>query len=289
MEQVIEKEITLPNVSVKLATVQWATAEEFSPQFSGYYNICQRLSDNHSALRIGNLPAREAFAHVRAVGFLPPAWPVKLYPALERPFRVLNCIFDKDFFEETTQIEQEHWDDHPGALVSIKDRRLETMMQEIYGELVEPGFAHDLLIEAASTMLLVEMARYGRRLAKVSEKGGAGQGLAPWQMRRIHERLEAAQDTGYPGVAELAALCGISQSHLMRNFKVSTGWQIHKYVAEERLKAAKRMLAEDKTSAREISARLGFSSPAYFATAFRRMTGKTPTEYQRQSRALNVH
>lgn len=284
MEQVIEKKVVLSRVSVQLATVKWATSEEFSPQFSGYYNICQRLSDDHSPLRIGNLPTREAFPRVRSVGFLPPDCSVQLYP-MDRPFRALNCIFDKDFFEETTQIHQKHWDEHTSALVSIKDRRLEMMMQEIYGEMVQPGFAHDLLIEAASTMILVEMARYGRRLGNVSGQSGAGQGLAPWQLRRIHERIEASLEIGYPSLDELARICGISQSHLMRTFKVSTGWQIHKYIAEERMRAAKLMLAKDQLHSKEISARLGFSSPAYFATAFLRMTGMTPTDYRRQARA----
>jgi AraC-like DNA-binding protein len=80
----------------------------------------------------------------------------------------------------------------------------------------------------------------------------------------------------------------MSQSHLMRTFKVSTGWQIHKYIAEERMKSAKLMLAEDQLNTKEISARLGFRSPAYFATAFLRMTGMTPTEYRRQARAVDL-
>jgi len=284
MQQLIEREIAFSKVSVHLATIQWATAEEFSPQFSKYYNICQRLSDNHSGLRIGNLPVREAFSRVRSVGFLPPDCAVKLYPA-DRPFRALNCAFEKDFFEETTQITHEHWDEHTGALVSIKDRRLETMMQEIYAELVEPDFGHDILIEAASNMILVEMARYGRRLGTMNGRGGVARGgLAPWQLRRIHERIESSLEIGYPSLDQLAQLCGISQSHLMRTFKVSTGWQIHKYIAEERMKAAKLMLTKDELSSKEISARLGFRSPAYFATAFLRTTGKTPTDYRRQAR-----
>lgn len=284
MEQIIERELTLPRVSVHLATVKWGGVAEVS-SFTDGYNICQRLSPDHSPLRIGNINAREAFPRVRSVGFLPPGCAVHLYP-VNRPFRVLNCTFERTFFEEITEIGPEHWEEHTSALVSIKDRRLETMMQEIYGELVQPGFAHDLLIEAASTMILVEMARYGRRLGKPKGQGGAGQGLAPWQLRRIHERLEASLEIGYPSLGELAQLCGISQSHLMRTFKVSTGWPIHKYVAEERLKAAKLMLEmDDRLNSKEISARLGFRSPAYFATAFRRMTGRTPTEYRREARA----
>jgi AraC family transcriptional regulator len=225
---------------------------------------------------------------VHSVGFLPPGQPVRLYP-VDGPFRVLNCAFEQRHFESVTQLGQAHWEAHTGRLVAIRDRRIEMMMQEIYAELMQPGFGQDLLVEAASTMILVELARYGHRLGRVSQRGGgAGQGLAPWQLRRINERIEAALEGGYPGLAELAALCGISQSHLMRSFKAATGWPIHKFIAEERLRAAKRLLSREDLNSKEISARLGFASPAYFATAFRRMTGKTPSEFRREARALDA-
>ena len=286
MEHCIEKEIVFPNVTVQLATVNLAAVEETRPPHDDYY-LCQRLSENHSPLRIGNIGAREAFPRVRSVGFLPPGCPVRLFP-VETPFRLLNCIFHKDFFESTAEITPELWNEHTGSLVSIRNKRLEIMMQEIYAELVRPGFAHELLIEAASTMILVELARYARQLERKSSKYGASLALAPWQLRRVQERIRASLEMGYPSLAELAEMCGISQSHLMRTFKASTGWQIHKYIAEERLSAAKQMLAEDQINSKEISAKLGFRSPAYFATAFRRMTGKTPSEFRSEIRAKGL-
>ena len=282
MEQIIEKEIALSKVSVQLGTVRWVTVEEFSSALPGYC-VCQRLSDGHSAMKIGNLATGEAFPRVRSVGLMPPDCSVQLYP-MEKPFRALACVFEKAFFESTTEIYPGRWDEDTDAFVTIQNKRLEAMMQQIHAELVQPGFAYNLLIEATSTMILVEMARYGRqRLGKANAENGGGQGLAPWQLRRIRERVQASLEMGYPSLSELSRLCRISQSHLMRTFKASTGWQTHNYIAEERLNAAKRMLAEDEFSLKEISARLGFCSPAYFATAFRRMTGMTPTDFRRRA------
>lgn len=224
---------------------------------------------------------------MRSVAFLPPGCAVRLFP-VEAPFRVINCFFRKGHFESTTEITHESWDRHAPYLVSIRNKRIEIMMQETYVELVQPGFGHDLLIEAASTMILVELARYAQQLDRKNRRSGASLALAPWQLRRVLERIKASSDMGYPNLGELAELCGISQSHLMRTFKASTGWQIHKYIAEERLNAAKQMLAEDRVSTKEVSQRLGFQSPAYFATAFRRMTGKTPTEYRSEVRARSI-
>lgn len=286
MEQLIEKEVALSKVSILLGTVEWATPKEYSYALSGYC-VCQRLSDGHSAMKIGNLAIGEAFPRVRSVGFLPPDYSVQLYP-VEKPFRALACIFDKTFFESTTEILPKQWNEHTDAFVTMKNKRLETMMQQIHAELVQPGFGYNLLIEATSTMILVEMARFGRRLEKGTAENAGGRGLAPWQIRRIRERVGASLEMGYPDLSELSRLCGISQSHLMRSFKASTGWQIHQYIAEERLNAAKLMLAGDEFALKEIASRLGFCSPAYFTTAFRRMTGMTPTEFRRRASAIEL-
>jgi len=280
MQQTIEKEVAFPHVTVQLATVDWGAVEQvLRPPHTGYYLLSQRLSGNHAPLRIGDLAAREAFPRVRSVGFLPPDCAFRLFP-VESPFRVLNCVFAQAHFERVTEIRPELWNEHGESLVAIRNKRLEILMQEIYAEFVQPGFAHELLIESAASLLLVEIGRHARQLERKSAKSASSLSLAPWQLRRIQERIQASLEIGYPNLSELAEMCGISQSHLMRSFKASTGWQIHKYIAEERLNTAKRMLAEDQVNSREISARLGFRSPAYFATAFRRMTGKTPSEYR---------
>lgn len=221
---------------------------------------------------------------MRSVGFLPPGQPVSIFPSVST-FRALNCSFPRDHFETTAELPEELWEEHAASLVTIRNRRLEVLMQEIQAELVQPSFGRELLVEAAGTMILVELARYGRELERSSPRGGGARGLAPWQLRRIQERLSASTQSHYPDLGELAALCGISKSHLMRSFKASTGWQIHKFIAEERLKAAKSMLKHDHHTFKEIAGMLGFGSAAYFATAFRRMTGMTPSDYRKKARS----
>ena len=159
-------------------------------------------------------------------------------------------------------------------------------MQEIYAELEQPGFAQEFLIESVCDMMLVELARHVRQLNRKGSKSNLA--LAPWQLRRIQERIQASLEMGYPNLNELANLCGISQGHLARSFKAATGWQIHKYITEERLKAAKMMLTKTQLSCEQVAVRLGFKNPGYFSTSFRRMTGKTPTEFRRQSIAQDT-
>jgi len=280
MELVIEKQADFDNVSLMLATVNWDSAEQCSPLPSQYV-LCQRLSGARTPVRIGNIDVHDALPRVGSVGFLPPDCSVALFP-IEKPYRLLVCSFEKEYFESTTAVTRAQWDAHTGLLVSIRNNRLELLMQEIHAELENPGFGHEKLIESLNAHLLIELARYARELERQTCRQGDSLALAPWQLSRIQERIDNGPELGYPRLKELAELCTISPSHLARCFKSSTGWQIHKFVAEQRMNKAKVLLAEHGVTCQEVSARLGFSSPAYFATAFRRQTGLTPMEYRNQ-------
>lgn len=284
MQVHIEKELFLTNLSVHRGTISWDDVEE-TPPYPGYC-LSQRLSDNHSPLRIGNLEAPSVMPRVRSVGLLPPGQSVRMLP-VEQALQVIVCIFDKQFFESTTQTPQSHWDEHIDSIVSIRNQRIEILMQEIHAELEEPSFGNDLLIEAAGLMIVVELARHARELQRKKPEDGDRLTLSQWQLRCIQERVQASLQHGYPTLAELATLCGISQGHLARSFKAATGWSVHQFIAEERLKAAKLMLAEETLSCQEIATHLGFGSAAYFSTAFRRRTGKTPSEFRRQKAVRN--
>ncbi len=286
MQHNLEKEVVLSNVTVQLATISWDRIGA-SPQHPGYA-LFQRLSEKHSPVRIGNLSAPDVLPRVRSVGFLPAGSSIRMFP-IEKPLRVLYCFYDADFVESTTGIAREQWEKHTDSLAALRSKRLEILMQETHVELEQPGFAHGILMEAVTNIMLVELARHVRQLDSKSSKHGDRSALAHWQLRRIEERIEASPEMGYPMLSELADLCGVSQGHLARSFKAATGWQIHKYIAEERIKTAKAMLVQGQLSCEEVSARLGFKSPSYFSTAFRRITGKTPSELRRQALARSVN
>ncbi|TGD71705.1 AraC family transcriptional regulator [Mangrovimicrobium sediminis] len=282
MQQIVEKQLALDEVSVHLETLRWEGVESM-PAYSGY-RLSQRLSDTHSPLRIGNADVPEVLPRVRSVGLLPPGRSIRMFP-VEAPLRIVYCVFDERWFEDATGYALADWERHIGSLVLIRNPRLELLMQDIHAEMEQPGFGHEQLIAAAARLLVVELGRFIRELEARAGGQGEGPGMAPWQLRRVQDRIEASLELGYPGLGELAELCGISQGHLARSFKASTGWQIHKYIAEQRLRSAQVLLAQPALSCEEIAQRLGFKSPAYFSTVFRRMTGRTPTEYRRQALA----
>ena len=287
MYEFIEKEVPLASVSVLIGVSEWPAPEDWvCPEDS--YVVCQRLSEGHSPLRVVADDAvwREVYPQVRSLGFMPSKRGITMYP-LEQQLRTLNCFFDKAFFEETTEIDSDGWYERAGSFMMLSNRTVETLMATIHGELLQPGFAAELMIEAASTMIAVEMARLGKQRdgSLASAFGRGNRGLATWQIRRIRERLDAAQKLGYPRIQELAELCGISRGHLMRMFKASTGQPLQRYIIQERLGTARHLLAEDRLSIKEIGATLGFCNTAHFSNAFRQAEAMTPSEFRSRARA----
>ena len=67
-------------------------------------------------------------------------------------------------------------------------------------------------------------------------------------------------------------------------FKKETGKRYVDYLTDLRIQAAKRLLKDPLHSAAEIAHMVGYESPNYFARAFKKKTGMTPTEYARSVR-----
>lgn len=284
MQELIEKQVPLAGVSVLIGVSTWMGPETWICPESNYV-VCQRLSEGHSPLRMStdDTVMLEVYPQVRSLGFMPSTRAITMYP-LEQPLRTLNCFFDKDYFEATTEISAEGWFERAGSFMTLSNRTVEALMMTIHGELLEPGFGSDQMVEAASIMIALEMARLGRQHETASILAAGNQGLAPWQMRRIRERLDAALELGYPSIDDLSKICGISRGHLMRMFKASTGQPLQRFIRLERLNTARHMLSEDRLTIKEIAANLGFCNTAHFSNAFHRAEAMTPSDFRTRSR-----
>lgn len=285
MQHLIEQEVILPHVRMELATITWAEPGQ-SPVHETHA-LFQRLSHDHAPLRLGSLSAFDLLPRVGSVGFLPAGTTVPLEP-VGKPLRVLTCFFDPEFVERRTDLSTGRLTNSAAALALLRNKRLEILMQELHAELEHPGLGHHFLIESLAAVMLVEVARVVEQIERRSRGQGIVLALAPWQLLRIEERIKAHAGQGYPSLAELAMMCSVSEGHLARAFKVSTGWQIHKYITRQRILAASDLLAESDLSCAEIAQRLDFSSPGYFASAFRRETGKSPSQFRREAKADQV-
>ncbi|HTZ79094.1 MAG TPA: AraC family transcriptional regulator [Stellaceae bacterium] len=147
------------------------------------------------------------------------------------------------------------------------------------GALVEnPGPCNRLYAEALIAVLAHELARVNRGIAP-NEPATRG-GLAGWQRNRVMQYIEA--NLAEPiSLATLAGLVRLSPFHFARAFKQSFTVPPHRYHTARRIERAKELLAAPALSVTDIALSVGFSETGSFTAAFRRLTGRTPTDYRR--------
>ena len=81
-------------------------------------------------------------------------------------------------------------------------------------------------------------------------------------------------------VDRLARIAGLSRAHFVRLFGSSVGVAPSIYVAQRRIEQAERLLLATDATIEAIAHSCGFADGNYFAKAFRRANGTTPTEFR---------
>jgi AraC-like DNA-binding protein len=102
-----------------------------------------------------------------------------------------------------------------------------------------------------------------------------GAGLAPWQLRRVIERLDDRLPARVE-LAELAELAGLSQSHFSKAFKASTGLAPYRWQLDARIRRAKALLLDSDAPLESVAEATGFADAVHFGKAFRKLVGASP-------------
>jgi len=102
------------------------------------------------------------------------------------------------------------------------------------------------------------------------------------RLRKVHAwlRLHYADRIS---VADVAALCYMSESQFMKVFKKATGSTFVRYLTQLRLTEALRLLRETRLTIGEIAAKVGFSDQSYFDRKFKEHFHATPVESRRNA------
>ena len=79
-------------------------------------------------------------------------------------------------------------------------------------------------------------------------------------------------------MGEIAGAIGVSRFHLSRVFRSSTGFSLHGYRNQLRLRAALERIADSQARLSGLASELGFSSHSHFTAAFRETFGVAPSE-----------
>lgn len=79
---------------------------------------------------------------------------------------------------------------------------------------------------------------------------------------------------------DLATVHQSSASYLCRAFRAAFGATPIEYLNRHRIAIAKTLLLDSRSEIRDIAAATGFANPDYFCTAFKRLSGCSPTAFR---------
>ncbi|WP_062464068.1 AraC family transcriptional regulator [Demequina soli] len=94
-------------------------------------------------------------------------------------------------------------------------------------------------------------------------------------MAYVDERFD-----GPVRVSELAAMVGVSPSHLSALFRRATGGGVLAYVTARRMAEARRLLDTTAMRVADVADAAGYTDPLYFSRQFRKVHEMSPSEYR---------
>ncbi len=141
-----------------------------------------------------------------------------------------------------------------------------------------PSEANQLFVDHMMLALTAHIAQAYGQLRNAEPLSG---GLAPWQLKRTCEKLEADL-SGKLTLQEIAAEIGISASHFSRAFRTTIGLPPHQWLLRQRINAAKQLLSVRSLSLAEIAIAAGFANQSHFTRVFSTLVGVPPGVWRRE-------
>ena len=161
----------------------------------------------------------------------------------------------------------------------MRDRRLESLGWIMKQEIDAGNPNGRLYLDSVGSSVAEHLVDcYSSTSAPQISKGGLG--------RRLKQVIAYIEDNLSQDLSlkELAALAGVSVSHIKTTFQESVGMPIHQYVIQRRVDRAGILLREGKLPVGRIAAETGFAHQSHLAYHVRRAFGVSPSYFARSSK-----
>ena len=189
--------------------------------------------------------------------------------------------FDNDTVEQRTDVPLRNFKNYMIILNTLARKAVQQGgVHPLYIDRLSSTFARK--IEAVSSFdegkkLTMEIARKYCYLVR----NHAMKGYSPL-VRKVILRIDSDLTADLTLSAHAAAL-GVNASYLSSLFRRETGQTLSDYVARARMEQAVFLLNTTRMQVQAIAQHCGIQDVNYFTRLFRRVMGKTPSEYRRQA------
>lgn len=198
---------------------------------------------------------------------------------------ILNAIYSHDSFDldhaltnlETFVREQE------GCTLSDIARILHLLMGNIIQFLYEHAVTQILVDEAIAYLqklpnnqMLKEFRSFCQKVVFYCDQHMPAPNTIQKMEQYIKEHFQ--EDLS---LKKMASLFYLNASYFSVFFKNNTGKNFNEYLTELRIEHAKELLSEKNLKIHQIAFSCGYSDSSYFCRIFRKTTGVTPAEYQK--------
>jgi AraC family transcriptional regulator len=133
-------------------------------------------------------------------------------------------------------------------------------------------------IEIAAAMLHSDIDEWP---AQEAPAGRVGHGLAPWQVRKVQEFIDASLDSKIR-LRDCACQTRLSASHFSRAFKATFGTTVLDYIHRCRVERAQQLMLTSERPMSQIALSCGFADQAHYCRVFRAVVGLSPNAWRRQ-------
>ena len=179
------------------------------------------------------------------------------------PRSALDGIADQSRTQRVGELACELGSGHDDAVI----RHIGASLME---GLRRPADTNQLFIDHMMLALTAHVAQtYGGLTRRAEPVRG---GLAPWQLKRVCERLDADLG-GTLSLQQIAIEFGLSASHFSRAFRISTGLPPHQWLLRQRVNTAKQLMSVRDLPLSEIAISAGFANQSHFTRVFSSMVG----------------
>ena len=142
---------------------------------------------------------------------------------------------------------------------------------------IENGKPASLMAETITRAIALQLIRAHSNHTCAS--GQPAPSLPAGRMQRVVEYMRTHLEEDI-GLNELAALAGLGKSQFAKAFREATGSSPHRFLISLRIEKARDLLERSGKPVIEIAMTCGFSHPAHFATAFRKLSGLSPRAWR---------